>query len=163
MVLVRAHPELTELSYGMAVSALLRANHVRAPFMGRRVAMRMKIVSGFAAAAFGAALTVGFGTPAQAQAAHDGRYAVHIVTHRGSCPKTYTAEIAVSGSQIHATGHSHIRGSGHIDASDKVLGTLRLLHHAVHVTGRMHGHSGSGKWSSQGLDCSGTWRAARLS
>ena len=30
--------------------------------------MRMKIVSGFAAAAFGAALTVGFGTPAQAAA-----------------------------------------------------------------------------------------------
>jgi hypothetical protein len=71
--------------------------------------------------------------------------------------------MAVSGFQIHATGHSRIRGSGHIDASDRVLGTLRLLHHAVHVTGRMHGHFGLGKRSSQGLDCSGTWRAAKLS
>jgi hypothetical protein len=41
-----------------------------------------------------------------------------------ACPNTYTTNVAVSRSQIHATGHALIQGSGHIDASDRVIVTL---------------------------------------
>jgi hypothetical protein len=46
--------------------------------------MRMKIVSGFAAAAFGTALTVGFGAPAQAAApANYSRACTEVVASSG--------------------------------------------------------------------------------
>jgi len=122
--------------------------------------------AGFAVAAVAAASFLSGIQATQAEAKrpahrHDGIYTVRIVTHHGSCHKTYTTNVAISGSQIHATGHALVQGSGRIDASDRVVVTLRLLHHAVHVTGRMHDHSGSGRWSSQGLDCRGSWHATR--
>jgi hypothetical protein len=93
---------------------------------------------------------------------HGGIYALHIATHHGSCHKAYDTKISVSGDHVHATGHALLRGSGYI-AGDRVLVTLQLLHHAVHVTGRVHGHFGSGRWSVHALGCGGTWHAARLS
>jgi hypothetical protein len=54
--------------------------------------MRMKIVSGFTAAAFGAALTVGFGTPAQAAApANYSRACTEVVASSGFVEKAVTA------------------------------------------------------------------------
>src|SRR5271166_1420249 len=90
---------------------------------------------------------------------HDGVYSIYVVTDQGSCRKSYTSKIAVSGGQIRATGHALIRGAGHIGTGGAVLVTLRLVRHAVHVTGRIRGDSGSGKWSSQGFGCGGSWRA----
>ena len=91
---------------------------------------------------------------------HDGTYALHIVTTRGSCPRTFNTRIVVRNSQIHATGHPLVRGSGHIQG-DRVVVTLHVLHHPVHVTGRMRGRSASGRWSSQSMGCTGTWHAMR--
>jgi uncharacterized protein with beta-barrel porin domain len=92
---------------------------------------------------------------------HDGVYAIHAVTQHGSCHKAYNTKVTVSGGQIRAAGHARVRGSGHISVDGRVLATIRVLHHTVHVTGRVQGDSGSGKWSSQGLHCGGTWRATR--
>src|SRR5271166_2136420 len=61
---------------------------------------------------------------------HDGVYSIYVVTDQGSCRKSYTTKIAVSGGQIRATGHALIRGSGH-SAGGAVLVTLRLVRHAV--------------------------------
>jgi hypothetical protein len=122
--------------------------------------------AGFAVAALAGAsyfLGIGLTHAKTGLSAHDGIYALHIATQHGSCHKTYTTKIAVRGGQIHATGHAFIRGSGHIDAANRVVVTLRLMHHAVHVSGRMRDHSGSGKWSSQGLGCAGSWHATRQS
>jgi hypothetical protein len=129
--------------------------------------MRSAHYASFAVAALAGAscfLRIGAAQAKTAHSAHDhdGVYALHIVTHHGSCLKTYNTKVAIRGAQVHATGHALIRGSGHI-AGDRVLVTLRLLHHAVHVTGRMRDHSGSGKWSLQGLGCRGSWHATRQS
>jgi hypothetical protein len=87
---------------------------------------------GVALAGAGCFLGIGAVQAKTGLSAHDGIYAVHIVTQHGSCHKIYNTKIAVRGNQVHATGHALIQGSGHI-AGDRVLVTLRLLHHAVHV------------------------------
>jgi len=132
--------------------------------------MRFAEYAGYAGALFLASCFFFGSREVQAKAqlpagAHDGVYAIRINTLHGSCHKTYSTTIAVRHNQIHPTGAGAAlaRGSGHIGSGGKVSGTFRLLHHPVSVTGRIEGHSGSGKWSSQSLGCSGSWHAARRS
>lgn len=95
---------------------------------------------------------------------HDGIYAVHVMTRLGSCYKVYNTKIAVTGGQVHATGHALLRASGHIGPGGRVSVTLRLLHHAAHVAGSMRGQSGSENWVSGefGLQRKVARRAAKL-
>jgi hypothetical protein len=117
---------------------------------------------GLAAAALAASLWLGVAVAeAKAEHSHEGVYAVHFVTQHGSCRKAFKTNLGGRGGDIHATGHSLIRGPSRIGANGKVRVTLRFLHHNVHVTGMMRGHSGSGTWSLQGSDCRGSWRAVR--
>jgi hypothetical protein len=126
--------------------------------------MKHMKLAGLAAAALAAAsyfLEFGEAKAETGLSEHDGIYVIHIVTLRGSCDRTYTANIAVSGNQVRATGDALIRGSGRIDAEHRVLVTLWFLHYSVHVTGKMRGESGVGIWSLQALSCGGSWAATR--
>jgi|SRR5450631_1876628 hypothetical protein len=95
--------------------------------------------------------------------AHDGIYAVHVLTQHGSCTQSRMTKIAVTGGHVHASGHGLMRASGRVSPDGRVSVTLRLLHHIAHVMGRLRGHSGSGNWLSESLACRGHWHATRQS
>lgn len=120
----------------------------------------------FAAVLMSASLLAGIG-PADAQRNtrpaslpyHDGIYAIHIVTDRGGCDKSYIWTIAIAGGRISSTGGTPMEATGQIDPRGVVSLAFRLFNEVAYVAGRVKGKKGSGTWSSPTMACAGTWRA----
>jgi hypothetical protein len=96
-----------------------------------------------------------------AATAHDGVYAVEILTLRGGCDRVYRWTINVAAGRVTSPADGFMQASGQINRSGVVSLAFRRDEQFAKVAGRVDGRTGSGTWSSPTLQCAGSWSATR--
>jgi hypothetical protein len=124
--------------------------------------LRLLAAAMLAPAPIGAARAADGSSPAAAHH-YDGKYIVNITTKHGGCHKHNRWMILISGGRISSVGDTPMNASGHINPHGTVHLMFKRFHHHATVTGRLMGGAGSGSWHSPSLECTGSWRAHRLS
>ncbi len=117
--------------------------------------MRVLILSGlFLAAVATAALSAA--TPS-----HDGLWTVEGTTDVGPCSKTFAGEVKVQNNDIVEASGGVAQAIGSIDNSGAVWARLTADIGMARGSGRVHGATASGAWSSNTAYCGGRWNAKR--
>ena len=113
-------------------------------------------------AALATALTVPVCPPAHAEpAAHNGTWAVELVTESGLCSARYNYALAIREGQVRLiSGSAGARVSGHVGANGSVGLTVSNGTASGTGTGRLQAGNGTGTWKVNAL-CSGRWTARR--
>ena len=99
---------------------------------------------------------------ALAEAAHDGSWAIEIVTERGACDPLYRYYVVVEGEAVRLrsmTGETGAASMGLVRPDGRVKATLGQADDPVNVTGRLAASSGTGIWSAPARQCAGKWSA----
>lgn len=93
---------------------------------------------------------------------HDGVYSVHITTSRGWCGEHHL-KFVISNGRIKPAGDGKVKASGQVIRD----GTVNVAFHRppliAKARGKLSKKAGSGSWSLSDLQCSGSWRARKLS
>ncbi len=100
--------------------------------------------------------------PARAAPAHDGSWAIEIVTERGACERLYRYYVEVDGQAVRLrsmTGETSPATTGLVGADGRIKATLGQAADPVNVTGRLAATSGTGVWSAPARQCTGRWSA----
>ena len=102
------------------------------------------------------------GTAAHAQATFDGLWSVQIVTQAGPCGRGYLSYPAriVQGT-VQNAGTMSFDVSGQVDRRGAVRVSLSGAGHTASGNGRLSSSTGTGRWSSPTIGCSGYWIARR--
>ena len=94
-------------------------------------------------------------------AAHNGTWAVELVTESGLCNARYSYALAIREGQVRLiSGGAGARVSGHVGADGSVGLTVSNGTASGTGTGRLRAGNGSGTWAVSSL-CSGRWTARR--
>ena len=97
-----------------------------------------------------------------ASRAYDGLWSVSIHTAYGPCDPTYRYPARIVGGRVQqADNDFSYQISGAVVASGAIGVTVYRGGHSATGYGRLHGSSGSGRWSTGGNMCYGTWSAIR--
>jgi hypothetical protein len=110
------------------------------------------------------AASVSFAGPLLARAAHDGSWAIEIVTERGACDRLYRYYVEVDGQAVRLrsmTGETSPATMGLVGADGRIRATLGQADDPVTVTGRLAATSGTGVWSAPARQCTGRWNAQK--
>lgn len=101
-----------------------------------------------------------YAVPARA-GSFDGLWSVFIQTRAGNCDPTYRypARI-VHGRVMQADNDFSYQISGAVTASGAIAVTVSKGGQSATGYGRLHGSTGGGRWAA-GVQCNGTWSAAR--
>ena len=112
-----------------------------------------------------AALALLLAVPNQAPAArapgHDGVWAVTGTTDVGSCAATFAGEVTIRGDEIIATNAAGVSAIGAVGPGDSLWARLTSGDGVARASGRFHGATASGAWSSNTALCGGRWSARR--
>ncbi len=103
-----------------------------------------------------------FPSPLLARAAHDGSWAIEIVTERGECERLYRYYVEVEGQAVRLrsmTGETSQATTGLVRPDGRIDATLGQAADPVRVTGRLAATSGAGTWSAPARHCTGRWSA----
>jgi hypothetical protein len=101
-------------------------------------------------------------TPYAASRAYDGLWSVSVHTAYGPCDPTYRYPARIVGGRVlQADNDFSYRISGAVVASGAIDVTVYRGGQSATGYGRLHGSSGSGRWSTGGNTCYGTWSAMR--
>src|SRR5215218_2232190 len=99
---------------------------------------------------------------ASAGVAHDGSWAIEIVTKQGACDPLYRYYVVVEGEAVRLrsmTGEIGAASMGLVRPDGRVNATLGQADDPVNVTGRLAASSGTGIWSAPARQCTGKWSA----
>ena len=114
-------------------------------------------------------LTLGFCTPFVTAAAiakpvssavYDGEWSVLVLTDQGTCDRAYRYPMHITNGRLVGTD-SAFDVSGQVQPSGKVAVRVSAGAKSASGEGSLAQASGSGKWTAQNGQCSGTWRAER--
>ena len=102
------------------------------------------------------------GTAAQAQSTFDGLWSVQIVSQAGPCGRGYVSyPVRIVQGTVQNAGSMSFDVSGQVDRRGAVRVSLSGAGHTASGAGRLSPSSGSGRWSSPTIGCSGFWIARR--
>lgn len=119
------------------------------------------MISGWKSVALACAVVAGTMSAAPATAApNDGRWAVTVVTEKGTC-EVYRWEFAVANGRVTPIGDTVARASGRIDPKGRVNVTFTRGSDTLSATGAVAGANGSGRWTSPSRQCNGRWTAEK--
>lgn len=94
--------------------------------------------------------------------AYDGLWSVSIHTAYGPCDPTYRYPARIIGGRVQqADNDFSYQISGAVVASGAIGVTVYRMGQSATGYGRLHGSTGSGRWSAGGNTCYGTWSAMR--
>jgi hypothetical protein len=97
-----------------------------------------------------------------ASRAYDGLWSVSIHTAYGPCDPSYRYPARIVGGRVQqADNDFSYQISGAVVASGAIGVTVYRSGQSATGYGRLHGSSGSGRWSTGGNMCYGTWSAIR--
>lgn len=95
-------------------------------------------------------------------AVYDGLWSVSIRTMSGPCDAAYRYPARIVGGQIiQADNDFSYQISGAVVSSGAMAVTVNKGLASATGYGRLHGTTGSGRWTTSGNQCSGTWSAMR--
>jgi len=101
-------------------------------------------------------------TAAQAQSTFDGLWSVQIVPQAGTCGRGYvTYPVNIVRGVVRNAGNMSFDVSGQVGRTGSVRVSLSGAGHTASGAGRLSSSSGSGRWSSPTIGCSGFWIARR--
>lgn len=120
--------------------------------MGFALMRRGALGLGAAMALAGAALAAG---------PYDGEWDVDVIVESGECETGYQLPIKVSNGAVSYNGQVSTQAKGAISGGGKV--TVHFVHdkNEVSGTGQLTARSGTGKWTSKTLKCTGRWQASK--
>jgi hypothetical protein len=124
---------------------------------GLSMIARTAIVAAFLAAPF----ILPHAAIAETIPAHDGQWAVEIVTEKGWCD-VYRWNIGVAGGRITQVGAPGAVANGSIDPKGRVSVQLARGSDIMSVTGSIVAKTGSGAWVLPNRSCAGHWSAQKL-
>jgi hypothetical protein len=108
-----------------------------------------------------AAWTLVQASPASAAASHDGKWSVSVVTEQGACD-AYRWDLGIAGGRIDERGFL-AQASGQVDKRGVVNVVFTRGSDQLAATGVLNAVDGSGKWNLPNRQCSGRWKAEKVS
>ena len=100
--------------------------------------------------------------PQASSRAYDGLWSVSVYTAYGPCDATYRYPARIIGGRVlQADNDFSYQISGAVVASGAIGVTVYRGGQSATGYGRLHGSTGSGRWSASGNMCYGTWSALR--
>ena len=96
--------------------------------------------------------------------AHDGSWALEVLTERGDCEPLYRYYVVIEGQVVRLRspfGETSEGAQGVVRADGRVDATLGNADDPVSVKGRLGASSGGGTWSAPARRCTGRWSAQK--
>jgi hypothetical protein len=101
---------------------------------------------------------------ASAQQQFNGTWSVEVIPQRGSCNSPFSFPVVIQGGRVGYGGAGGIAVTGAVTPRGVIRGSVGAGAVQARVAGRLNRRTGSGSWAASGsLNCSGQWRAAKLS
>jgi hypothetical protein len=99
--------------------------------------------------------------PTAGSAGYDGQWNVLIVTRAGTCDRTYSFPVTISGGRVLGGGTAEV--SGRVGRGGGVAVRVSAGGSYATGSGRLGQNSGGGRWTGRGSAgvCSGNWQATR--
>lgn len=110
----------------------------------------------------GAAIVLTY-SAASAQQQFNGTWNVEVVPQRGSCNSAFSFAVIIQSGRVGYGGAGGVAVSGAVTSRGVIRGSVGAGAVQARVAGRLNRRTGSGSWAASGsLNCSGQWRAAKL-
>ncbi len=93
---------------------------------------------------------------------YDGVWSVEGTTDVGPCDKSFHGKIRIRGADIVEAPDTATQAVGSIDAHGDVWARLSRSDGQARASGRLHGATASGAWSSNTAYCGGRWTARKI-
>jgi hypothetical protein len=124
---------------------------------------RFSLIPALAAAALLATTAVSASAPALAKSNFDGQWSVLIVTQKGTCDRAYRYPVKIDNGSVGYAGDASFTVSGKVGANGAVTVTVARGSQSAKGQGKLSATDGSGMWTADSGECSGTWTAERRS